>query len=58
MYIYYIVLYYTTPFLVTGEKEKTGQSVNVRTRDGSVHGVRPLLEFLSTLRDENNLHFK
>ncbi|KAJ3603731.1 hypothetical protein NHX12_028472 [Muraenolepis orangiensis] len=35
--------------LVVGEKEKTGQTVNVRTRDNKVHGERSLKECMERL---------
>lgn len=35
---------------VVGEKEQTNKTVNVRTRDGTVHGEHPLDELVPRLQ--------
>lgn len=36
---------------VVGEKEKTSETVNVRTRDNKVHGERSLTECMQRLKE-------
>ena len=44
--------------VVTGEKERGANTVNIRTRDGTVHGTKPVTDFLMELVAENDQHFK
>ena len=43
--------------LVVGEDEREKESVNVRTRDGIVHGTKKVVDFMQELVHLNNEHF-
>lgn len=50
IYIFFVSLHVTLLGKVVGEKEKTSNTVNVRTRDNKVHGERSVEECIERLK--------